>query len=223
VIEEQVPSALFGTASTPHFEDHASTPCPNCKRNDMIARVSSIARSGRGRLLLEDGSAAEFESELAAMLGEPERPRPLPLFGVVQACVFSLILLGIDLAIVALLRWQDIVSIPSASLSFASWGGIVWFGVLVPLVAAGRYLGSRDRAAKDLEPWQESMLRWRDAYYCSRDDVVFLPNSEGSPVAPENAEVLWTRTEAPRLPQRKVVATSSVIPPRPRPATGGTE
>ena len=220
MIEEQVPSALFATPSTPHFEEDPPAHCPACSRNDMLSRVSSIARSGRGRLLLEDGSAAEFESELAALLAEPEKPRPLPVFGVVQACVLSLIALGVDLAIVALLRGQDLIAVPDASLSIATWGGIVWFGLFVPLVALGRYLGSRDRASRGLEPWQEAVMRWRAAYYCARDDVVFMPGS--SAVTPEDATTLWSRSPQPRPAQREVLATSSIIPARPRRA-GGAE
>ena len=220
MIEEQVPSALFATPSTPHFEDNPSTHCPACGRNDMLSRVSSIARSGRGRLLLEDGSAAEFESELAAMLAEPEMPRALPLTGVVQACVLSLVALGVDLGIVALLRGQDLVAVPDASLRLATWGGIAWFGLFVPLVALGRYLGSRDRATRGQEPWQEAVVRWHDAYYCSRDDVVFLPG--GASMAPEDARALWTRPAPPEETRREVLATSTVLPAGPRHA-GGAE
>ncbi len=218
MIEEQVSSALFGTPSTPHFEDNPSAHCPACGRNDMLSRVSSIARSGRGRLLLEDGSAAEFESELAALLAEPEKPRALPITGVVQACVLSLVVLGVDLGMVALLRWQDFLAVPDASLSLATWGGLAWFGLFVPLVALGRYLGSRDRATKGLEPWQESLMRWRDAYYCSRDDVVFMPGSTA--VAPEDATTLWSRPVQPRPAKREVLATSTILPARPRRTRG---
>ena len=220
MIEEQVPSFLFGTPSTPPFEEDPSSYCPVCERNDALTRVASIARSGRGRLLLEDGSSAEFESELSALLGEPEKPRPLPLWGIAWGCVFSFAALAVDLAIIALLRAQNLIAVPDAALDVAKWGGIGWFALLVPLVAVGRYLGSRDRAQKGLEPWRDAVHRWRMAYYCSRDDVVFLPH--GEPVAPEEATSLWTPVEPPPPRRGPAPATPTVLPPEPSQA-GGAE
>src|SRR5688572_25163738 len=87
--------------------------CPVCRRIDATVKASAVARSNRGRLVLEDGTSAAYESELSALLSRPARPELLPVSVIVTAIMVGWLLLAIDLAVVAALRAQEWVSIPN--------------------------------------------------------------------------------------------------------------
>ncbi len=167
--------------------------CPVCGRADATMKASSIARSQRGRFVLDDGSCAAYESELGSLLSRPERPELLSVGIVATAFIVGWLLLALDLAIVAGLRAQDQVSIPNSALSMATYLGIAWFGILIPGVAILRYFTRRESVKRNLPEWREAVQRWQNFSYCSRDDVVFVPG-EGHGVTPEHIRVLYRQT-----------------------------
>jgi hypothetical protein len=177
--------------------------CPVCRRVDATTKASSISRSSRGRFVLEDGTAAAYESELGGLLSRP--PMPLPLSGsiLLTAYIVGWILLGLDLALVAVLQAQDSLSIPRAALEMATYLGLAWFGLLIPGAALLRYFLRREAVNHELPLWRHDVRRWQAFHYCSRDDLVFVPG-EGHGVAPEHLGVLYRRGPAhPVIPLRQ--------------------
>jgi hypothetical protein len=164
--------------------------CPVCRRSDVTSKVSSVARANRGRLALEDGSWAAYESELGSLLSRPSMPELLPLSTVVVAFAVGWLLLALDLVVVAGLRAQTAVSIPEAGLSTATYLGIGWFGLLIPAVAIARYTVRKQSVDQALPAWRHASRRWQSFRYCARDDLVFIPG-EGSGVAPEHIAILY--------------------------------
>ena len=169
--------------------------CPVCKRIDATTKASAVARMGRGRLLLEDGTAAAYEGELSALLSRPPRPELLPVSVIVSAIVVGWLLLALDLAVVAGLRAQDQISIPASALNTATYVGLLWFGILIPGAAVVRYFVRRETVKSELPAWREAAQRWQGFHYCSRDDMVYVPG-EGHGVAPEHIALLYRRAEA---------------------------
>jgi hypothetical protein len=182
--------------------------CPACKRIDATSKVSSVARANRGRFVLEDGTAAAYESELGGLLSRPPRPELLPVSIIVGAIVVGWVLLALDLAIVAGLRAQDQVAIPAAALGTATWLGFAWFGLLIPGAALLRYLARREAVSQELPAWRDAAQRWQTFHYCARDDLVYVPG-EGHGVAPEHVALLYraaARMQPIALKQREVQA-----------------
>lgn len=167
--------------------------CPTCGRVDAVMKASSVARSNRGRFMLEDGSYAAYESELGSLLSRPARPEPLPISMIVTAFLVGWLLLALDLAIVGVLRAQDEVSIPESALETATYLGLAWFGVLIPGTAIVRYFVRREQVKRRLPAWRAATQRWQAFHYCSRDDLVFVPG-EGHGVAPEYLSILYRQT-----------------------------
>jgi hypothetical protein len=54
----------------------------------------------------------------------------------------------------------------------------------MPLWAFAACTRSREQLKARLPEWRIAMDRWRLVYYCSRDDLVFLP-SQGTAVSPD--------------------------------------
>ena len=176
------------------FEEESddTAACPTCGKNDVTSKVSSIARANRGRLVLEDGSWAAYESELGSLLARPQMPEVLPLGSIVVALVVGWLLLALDLVVVAVLREQTVVSIPEAALETATYLGIAWFGLLIPGVAIVRYLVRREYAGRAMPAWRDASRRWQTFRYCARDDIVFVPGAT-SGVSPEHITLLYRR------------------------------
>jgi hypothetical protein len=182
--------------------------CPACRRIDQVSKVSAIARSSRGRLVLEDGTSAAYESELGSILGRPARPMQLPTSALVSAFVVGWVLLGVTLAAVALLQGQESVSVPQSALEMATYLGLGWFGLVIPGAALLRYFVRREAANNELPVWRDDIERWQSFQYCSRDDLVYVPG-EGHGVAPEHVGVLYQRAPSPaviRLRQKEAQA-----------------
>jgi hypothetical protein len=170
---------------------HEDRTCPVCAASDPVVKAALVVRSGRFRVRMADGNVGECESELARLLAEPPEPRSLPVRDVVAAVGLSWLLLVLDLLVVELLRAQDVVAIPTISLDVAFWSGLVWFGLLLPLVTLARFLERNVRLRSELPQWREAVNRWRDLYYCTFDDIVFARGSDAAPLTPEYAFQLW--------------------------------
>lgn len=178
----------------PPFGDDGRA-CPVCHRVDSTTKASYVARVSRGRFLMDDGSYAAYESELSSMLSRPPKPELHPISSIVSAFIVGWLLLAIDLIIVAGLRAQDVVAIPEAALGTATYVGLLWFGLVIPGFAVGRYFMRREAVNRDMPAWREASRRWQTFSYCSRDDIVFVPG-EGQGVAPEYISVLYRQPEA---------------------------
>ena len=180
-------------------------PCPVCKRPDRVDRVSNVVKAGTGRLMSIDGQAYRFQTDLARMLCAPERPVASTIFQTASRVLVALIGLAAVLGIIALLRMQELVEIPASPLNVATVAGVLWFGIGMPAWALWRHW-SEYRAVKAQEPeWHEARSRWVRLYYCTRDDVIYMPG-ENRAESPEEVDALLYRSshangKSGRLPQ----------------------
>jgi hypothetical protein len=153
----------------------AKATCPVCKSADRSDKVSNVVRSGRGKLIFGNGETARYETELADLLGEPEKPKAISILrAAVDALPPLMTLLGILVAL-SLLRAQDYVAVPPRALEVSRNIGMAWFCVLIPGVLLLRWAQSRLDLERQLPVWTIAHRRWTALYYCSRDDVVFSP------------------------------------------------
>lgn len=160
--------------------------CPICRRNDRVEKVSAIAlretqllqgtqivMTPRGKQIVPTQMVAT--SILSQQLQPPKRPR-LEHASSRILLVYIIFVGGFNvLLIAALMSSRDTYS-------------YICSGILIPLVCMGGFLVSRlDKRqrekrkasnAEKLTKWERAMNRWQKLYYCSRDDVVFLPGEE---------------------------------------------
>jgi hypothetical protein len=134
-----------------------------------------VVRGGRGKLIFGNGEVAHYETELAELLDEPERPQELTVRRVVRDALPPFVALVATLAAIALIGNQTYVSISAEALSVARKVALVWFGLLVPGVLLIRYSELRRNQEQRLPAWTLAHRRWTGLYYCSRDDIVFSP------------------------------------------------
>lgn len=178
--------------------------CPKCGRADAVRKVTSIVSegtvttdmSGLGIATSEHGGelvgmmgSATSRSVLAARLAPPVKPAQAFGYGWVGVFLFSRI--GLGLFTLALILAIVACSFPilvgayreNPALVLIPIVGVTVFVVLllrwivVSLVREVRKL--RDERAgypAEVEIWERSYARWKELYYCSRDDGVFLPN-----------------------------------------------
>jgi hypothetical protein len=164
-------------ATTPDRRRRAKAVCPLCLSPDRIDKVSNIVRSGRGRLVWDNGEVAHYESELSGLLDEPPPPKALPLHKTLLDAVPPLIVLGALLFILTLIRSQDYLYVPRESTDIARKIGLAWFGLLIPCVLVVRHLHARSSFQRDLPVWTQARRTWTGLYYCPRDDIVFSRDS----------------------------------------------
>jgi hypothetical protein len=64
---------------------------------------------------------------------------------------------------------------------------LLWLGLAVFIVWSRSWM-ARERRAR-VADWQRVRSRWEQTYYCTRDDVVFLPGEQGT--SKPASEMLW--------------------------------
>jgi hypothetical protein len=177
--------------------------CPKCGRADAIRKVSSIVSAGTTQSETFGYGAARIDGEthfidtrgyatistgLANRLAPPHRPvKPTPL-----GCVSALLLSRVGLTSGALV-FVLVVSACSFPLFASSYRESPLLPLLPILVFAAvavrlfwwtgrslvREVGNaaieRKEFPAEVKAWEHAMDRWRELYYCSRDDGVFLP------------------------------------------------
>jgi hypothetical protein len=167
---------------------------------DKVEKVSNVIRSERGELAFAGGETAHYETELGMLLAEPEQPRGISPVSTFFGLLASVMMLGLVLGAVALLKWQDLYAIPDSPLNVATRVGIVWFGLVIPIVLIWRHVHSVNSARDETPRWLEATRRWSYLYYCRRDDVVYIPRYRQA-VRPERMDELLypspTRSSAP--------------------------
>ncbi len=144
------------------MEDRSQIPsCPKCGRSDCVTGIFELA---------------EQQNTLALRLSPPEKPsfnRPLVSLSEGLGCLGALFF-------------------GSALFLAVTYGSIVAaiiFGLFVLLFSASFLLtilrGLRERRELDqrLFAWQQEMELWERQYYCSRDDLIFDPET-GRTTAP---------------------------------------
>jgi len=169
--------------------------CPLCGRNDKVEKVSAIASrdtqvlrgtqiviTPRGQRAIPTQMVAT--SILSQQLQPPQRPNLQKVPS--KFLLFYLIFVGGFVTIVV-----------AALMSSFSY---VCSGILILLFCMGGFLVSRldkrERTkrkvsnAEKLAKWEHAMRQWQKLYYCSRDDVVFIPGEKQAVPPGRMSEIL---------------------------------
>jgi len=162
--------------------------CPQCDHDDLIQRVQAVVAGGLtevkssggfGGITYSDGqwgvvggptaTSGTATTLLAQRLMPPPKPK-LDSNKLKQAMLWFVLLLALVLGL--------------NCFSSGSTEGAICIGVpslLVITVAIYRDSQRRRRAKAELlnrvAAWELAMNRWRRVYYCSRDDIVFDPET----------------------------------------------
>ena len=178
--------------------------CPKCGRADAIRKVSSIVLAGTTQSETFGYGAARIDGEthfidtrgyattstgLANRLAPPPRPAKPWSLGCVGVLLFGRI--GVTLGVLAFVSVVSFCTLPllydsvyRESRALILLPILVFVGAAVRLlwwigrsvVREGRTVRNRQSSYPyEVEQWERAMDRWRELYYCSRDDGVFLP------------------------------------------------
>lgn len=136
--------------------------CPLCGRNNDAFKVSALYKTGY--TIAKTGSGqATLQTKLSKYLAPPDEPiHPLRQPG---CGLFTLMLLLLNGPI--LLFGNDGIGIGVTT------GLILTSAVLLVVHLDWEKSGQKPE-------WESAMLVWDRLYYCTRDDIVFLPGEEGS-------------------------------------------
>lgn len=145
--------------------------CPWCGRLDFARKVSAIHAAGTRRT---SGYYDDFlsQTDLAARLAPPERPRlkggrPLKFWlaagPISLVASFAFVMPGLPYSTTLL------------------WLALVTLAVCVMVDEVAR----RGRRTQQLHAWEVDVLIWRQAFYCGRCDLTFVPapSVSAAPVA----------------------------------------
>jgi hypothetical protein len=116
-----------------------------------------------------------FTSDLGSALAAPEQPQAVSPVHAMLTTVSGLLVGGFLLLVFAVLDAQQLIAVPASAISIGRFATIAWFGGLIPLWAVATVLINRRQMMAARPQWKAAIERWRRLYYCSRDDVVFLP------------------------------------------------
>src|SRR5690606_21399467 len=116
-------------------------------------------------------------------------PKAMPFYRLLLSAAPPLLILIAILGIVTILETQTFFHVPDQSISVARNIALGWFGVVIPVVLVAQFVHSRLNYRRELPRWAHARRRWTGLYYCSRDDVVFLPD-ENVAVAPTEMHTL---------------------------------
>jgi hypothetical protein len=176
--------------------------CPKCQRSDRVQKVSAIV--AQGTKVVEEGSTIYTETSdgsdyipvtydsvrrtpLARKLAPPSKPPQSRGNG----CVAGLIMtrLGVALAVSLIVITLFFCSYPFLAATYTQ-NNVVFISVLVfgiaviglTLLWAVRASWKQSRSTNwnnscdaRLQAWEAAYARWKQLYYCLRDDVVFIP------------------------------------------------
>ena len=154
--------------------------CPVCREPDRIEKASSIVRQTSGQVVLpRSRRATDFTTDLSEALRLPPRFKPVSAVHTVASIVLSLGIMAAIVGLAELLEWQSLFEAPQRVLGVMKLTAVPWFGVLIPVIAAWRYLRDRQMARQAQSEWDWAHNRWESTYYCFRDDVIFVPGESG--------------------------------------------
>lgn len=161
--------------------------CPRCQKDDLVQKVSAV---------VEQGSAMHYhpsvtglnhgysQSGLAIKLARPPKPvherSAWGFFSVVTviAATLAILVFGIGLTLEAALGYLGnpaFWSPRNLSLTVPAVAAIL----VIVLIAKKREENGlrRSRFASDMQRWQAAIDEWNRSYYCTRDDLVFIPQA----------------------------------------------
>ena len=176
---------------------NSSLVCPRCGQMDRVEKVTAIVagqvHSIKGTTYSEqvyvDGDGRRRHetfnvpysgmqaSLLAQNLLPPPRPRPASFPLVLLFSSLLLVLVLIPCLVGTVLFLTVITPRHTPETIQSAMGVVIAIEFVAPLAIIHVYMKKR-RAAQiqpEIEVWQQAMERWNQLYFCSRDDVVFVP------------------------------------------------
>jgi RNA polymerase subunit RPABC4/transcription elongation factor Spt4 len=157
-----------------------SKSCPECNQKDLIQKVSSIWSTdeseveGRTTLLLSARYQGSTKSGLARRLSAPVGPwvKKESQRNSWIGCGGCIVVLGVPGLLIAP------TAIPDDFISFLVFLGV---GIVILFVNLRSEKKSKEEREAQKKLWEKSTQRLGQAWYCSRDDLVFDARFSGSP------------------------------------------
>ncbi len=158
--------------------------CPRCGKSDAVEKVSAVVEAASTGSFAGPASVWRSQADVRQKLALPSAPVYTSPWNFSGVFVFVLVLVVLLAAILGLVSWLPLVvqapTDPGLLWQFAGLSifTLVWLGLALFLVWSRRQM-ARERRAK-VAAWQSVRSRWEHTYYCARDDVVFLPDEQGT-------------------------------------------
>jgi hypothetical protein len=132
--------------------------CPQCMQSDQVKKISEW---------VEQDSSNNVARQFIPR-SQPEAPSPFPGLNTGLGCL-GIIFFG------AVFFFSVQVGSTVAIIIFG-----VFFALFVVAFTAAYLRGRRARQAyiQAMITWQDEIERWKQLYYCNRDDIVFNPESK---------------------------------------------
>lgn len=177
--------------------------CPKCQRSDMVQKVSAIVAQGT-KVVQEEGGyypdadneqefiPITFDSVVRIPLARKLAPPAKPLQPKSNGCVAALIMtrLGVVLVVSLIIAVLFFCSYPFLAATYTQ-NNSLFIGILVLSIAimgltllwAIRASWRQSRSTAEwnnsynarIRAWEVAYARWKQFYYCLRDDAVFIP------------------------------------------------
>jgi hypothetical protein len=202
--------------------------CPKCQRSDRVEKVSAIVAQGtkvvddeRG-FFVETNHGPDFipfpynsvaRTTLARKLAAPAKPPQRKNYG----CVATLIMtrLGVVLVVALIVVALFFCTYPFLAATYIQnnvlFIGVLVFGIAIVglmLLWAVRASWKQSRSTAEwnnsydarIREWEVAYARWKQLYYCFRDDAVFIPGHSTFVSAEQTQDYLNTEGKRKRSP-----------------------
>ena len=179
--------------------------CPKCKQIDMVQKLSSVIGSGTsigsftgsamgvgttirgGNPVVVGGvqnMAGSSSTETSLFLAPPKKPsvpdRSLLLVVaiIITGISFIISLCGL-LFIINYIAYGNITPSSIITILLMSSVGVLPLLLGIGLIALCIYLDNKSKKEvhEQIPIWERAMQKWNSLYYCARDDIVFIPNT----------------------------------------------
>lgn len=167
------------------------SPCPVCQQTDQVLPL---------QVAYETGAEQRFAPP----------PMPVAKVGMMKSIVvgFALVFIGSFIILTFATvggygSWPQPVQIVLVVLVIA---GIVTT-LILSFLAFQRVVKGDNQTLQYLPAWDEAMEKWRDLYYCRRDDVVFDPHTNKTLSDAAVKSMLTVNTSAPAQPTQQAAAS----------------
>ena len=158
--------------------------CPVCEREEPTTRVSAIYRRQ---------TCGTLATELAHSIAPPQEPHATDWTyspgGDVQIVLLIAVLICGGLPIVVALLWRGPNFGVALLGSLALLAGVLW--LIHRFNSGSRRYRRSDAGRRAFAKYERATAKWERAYYCQKDDVVFIPGQPGS-CAPPNFQCWLT-------------------------------
>jgi hypothetical protein len=142
--------------------------CPVCKQSDKVKKLQTVYNEGMSRFA----------------------PPPMPgkTVSILRIMVFNMVLVGIFVFLILVLVGSEsfgqvhpYIEITLVVLALAA----IVLALILSYMAFTKVVRGDEEATERYSAWDRAMANWNRLYYCTRDDVVFDPQT--GKVVPEEA------------------------------------